>query len=154
MAEKISCFEMKNLWALNTLAIYFSISKIRVLIQITLCRNARIQMVLSKSNRFSEEETQNYTSRTKKKKKGTSMWNAWVLWIFVLLHASNFIRKLKIVAYRGSSTIPPSSKLELLCQCEMTSIVTKNSIIDDMGVQDLPLVYLFSVQNITKNIKT
>ena len=24
------------------------------------------------------------------KKKGTSMWNAWVLWVFVLLHASNF----------------------------------------------------------------
>ena len=62
--------------------------------------------------------------------------------------------KLKIITYRGSSTIPPSSKLELLCQYEMTSIVTKSSIIDDLGVRDLPLVCLFSVQNITKKIKT
>ena len=73
MAEKISCFEMKHFWTLNTLAIYFSISKIRVFIQITICRNARIQMVLSKNKRFSEEETKNYTSRTEKRKRGTSM---------------------------------------------------------------------------------
>ena len=58
------------------------------------------------------------------------------------------------MAYRDSSTIPSWSKLELLCQYEMTSIVTKSSIIDDLGVQDPPLVCLFSVQNITKNIKT
>ena len=62
--------------------------------------------------------------------------------------------KLKIIPYRGSSMIPPSSKLELLCQYEMISIVTKNSIIDDLGVRDPPLVCLFSVQNITKKIKT
>ena len=46
---------------------------------------------------------------------------------------------LKKIAYRGSFTIPSSSKLELLCQCEMTSwyyIVTKSSI-------DLPLVCFF-----------
>ena len=73
MAEKISCFEMKNFWALNTLAIYFNISKIRVLIQITICRNARIQMVLSKNNRFSAEEAKTYTPHTEKRKKGTSM---------------------------------------------------------------------------------
>ena len=62
--------------------------------------------------------------------------------------------KLKIIAYRGNSTIPPSSKLELLCQYEMTSIFTKSSIIDDLGVRDPPLVCLFSVQKITKKIKT
>ena len=62
--------------------------------------------------------------------------------------------KLKTIAYRGSSTIPPSSQLELLCQCELTSIVRKSSIIDDLGVRDPPLVCLLSVQNITKNIKT
>ena len=73
MAKKISYFEMKNFWTLNTPAIYFNISKTRVLIQITICRNARIQMVLSKNNGFSEEETKNYTARTKKRKKGTSM---------------------------------------------------------------------------------
>ena len=61
--------------------------------------------------------------------------------------------KLKLIAYRGSSTIPPSSKLELLCQYKMTSIVTKSLIIDDLGVRDLPLVCLISVQNITKKIK-
>ena len=62
--------------------------------------------------------------------------------------------KLKIIVYRGSSTIPPSSKLKLLCQYEMTSIVRKSSIIDDLGVHDPSVVRLFSVQNITKKIKT
>ena len=57
MAETISCFEMKNFRALNTLTSYLNISKIRVLIQITLCRNPRIQMDLSKNNCFSAEET-------------------------------------------------------------------------------------------------
>ena len=73
--------------------------------------------------------------------------------VFVLLHDSNFIMETED-AYRGSSTIPPSSKLELLCQYKMTSIVTKSSIIDDLGVRDPPLVCLFSVQNITRKIKT
>ena len=73
--------------------------------------------------------------------------------VFVLLHDSNFIMETED-AYRGSSTIPPSSKLELLCQYKMTSIVTKSSIIDYLGVRDPPLACLFSVQNITKNIKT
>ena len=36
----------------------------------------------------------------------------------------------------------------------MTSIVTKSSIIDDLGVRHPPLVCLFSVQNITEKIKT
>ena len=46
-------------------------SKIRVLIQVTLCANARIQMDLSKNkhNRFSAEEAINYIPRTKKRKK-------------------------------------------------------------------------------------
>ena len=125
MAEKISYFEMKNFRALNTLTRYLNISKIKVLIQITFCRNPRIQMALY----------------------------AWVLLVFVLLHVSNFIMETED-AYRGSSTISPSSKLELLCQYEMTSTVTKNSIIDDLGVRDPLLVCLFSVQNITKKIKT
>ena len=69
MAEKISCFEMKNSRALNTLTSYLNISKIRVLIQITLCRNARIQMDLSKNNCFSAEEAKNYIPHTEKRKK-------------------------------------------------------------------------------------
>ena len=57
-------------------------SKIRVLIPITLCRNARIQMDLSKNkhNRFSAEQAINYIPRTDI-----------VLWVFVLPYSSNFI---------------------------------------------------------------
>ena len=134
---------MKNFWALKTLTVYLNISRLRVLIQIALCRNARIQMNLSKNNHFSAEEAKNYIPRTKKQKKVPGCEILPILsW------------KLKIIVYRRSSTILPSSKLELLGQYEMTSIVTKNSIIDDLGVRDLPLVCLFSVQNITKKTKT
>ena len=65
--------------------------------------------------------------------------------------------KLQIIAYRGSSTISPTIKLELVCQYKMTSIDTKSSIIDDLGVCDQSLVLfvsLFSVQQIAKEIKT
>ena len=46
-------------------------SKIRLLIQITLCRNARIKMDLSKNkhNRFSAEEPVNYIPHNEKRKK-------------------------------------------------------------------------------------
>ena len=50
--------------------------------------------------------------------------------------------------------IPTSSKLELLCQYEIICNFTKSSIIDDLGVRDPPLVCLFSMQNITKKVKT
>ena len=50
-------------------------------------------------------------------------------------------QKLKIIAYRGSSTIPPSYKLELICQYEITSIDTNSSITDDLGVRDQPLFF-------------
>ena len=108
-------------------------------------------MDLSKNNYFSAEEAKSYIPRAEKE--GASIWNACVLLVLVLFYDSNFIMETKD-AYRGSSTIPPSSKLELLCQYKMTSIVTKSSIIDDLGVRDLPLVFLFSVENITKKIKT
>ena len=49
-------------------------------------------MALSKNNRFSSEEAINYIPRTEKKG-AASMWNAPVLWVFVFLHASNFIIK-------------------------------------------------------------
>ena len=134
--------------------IYSNISKIRVLIQIALSRNARIQMDLSKNNRFSAEEARNYIPRTDKRKKVP---------VCEMLEFSGSLSpsmlpilpwNLKIVAYRDSSTIPRSSKLELLFQYEMTSIFTKSSIIDGLRVRDPPLVRLFSVQNITKKIKT
>ena len=69
MAEKILCFEMLNFRALNTLTSYLNISKIRVLIKMTLRRNARIQMDLSKNNCFSAEEAKNYIPHTEKRKK-------------------------------------------------------------------------------------
>ena len=138
-------FQNDKFPGLEHLSIYSNISKVRVLIQITLNRNAKIQMDPSKNNRFSAEEAINYIPCTKKRKKVPAC---------EMLEFSGSLSspmlpilswKLKIIAYRGSSTIPPSSKLELLCQYEMTSIVTKSSIIDDLGVRDPPLVCLFSV---------
>ena len=82
--------------------IYSNISKIRVLIQIALSRNARIQMDLSKNNRFSAEEARNYIPRTDKRKKVP---------VCEMLEFSEFLSssmlpmsswKLKIIAYRGS----------------------------------------------------
>ena len=89
-------------------------SKIRLLIQITLCRNARIQMDLSKNkhNRFSAEEAINYIPHTKKRKKVP---------VCKMLESSGSLSspllqywswKLKIIAYRDSSTSHPSSKLD------------------------------------------
>ena len=69
MTENISRFEMKNFRDLNTVTSYLNISKIRVLIQIKLCRNPRIQMDLSKNNCFSADEVKNYIPRTEKRKK-------------------------------------------------------------------------------------
>ena len=60
VAEKISCFEMTNFQALDTLTIHSNISKIRLLIPIIICKNARIQMDISKKNRFSAEKAINY----------------------------------------------------------------------------------------------
>ena len=145
---------MKNARALNTLTSYLNISKIRVLIQITLCRNCRIQMDLSKNNCFSPEREKNHILRIEKKKKVPVYEMLEFSWSLSSSMIPILSWKLKIVAYRRSSTIPPSSKLKLLCQCDMTSIVNKSSIMDDLGVRDPPLVCLFSVQNITKKIKT
>ena len=145
---------MKNFRALSTLTSYLNISKVRVLIQTTLCRNARIQMDLLKNKCFSAEEAENVIPCTEKRKK-VPVYEMFEFSRSLSSSLSPILSwKLKIIAYRGSSTIPPSSKLELLCQYKMTSIVTKSSIIDDLGVRDLPLVYLFSVQKITKKIKT
>ena len=60
---------MTNFRALDTLNIYSDISKIKVLIQIILCRNIRVQMDISKDNRFSAEEAINHIPRTEKRKK-------------------------------------------------------------------------------------
>ena len=91
-------------------------------------------MELSKNNRFSVEGVTNYISRTQKRKKVP---------LCEMLESSGSLSspmipilswKLKIIVYRGSYTILPSSELELLCQCKMNSIFTKSSIIDDFRV--------------------
>ena len=68
-----------------------------------------------------------------------------------------FSWELKIIAYKGSFTIPSSSKLELLCQCVMTSwyyIVTKSSIVDDLWVQDPAVVcFFFLWETLPKRLK-
>ena len=61
------------------------------------------------------------------------MWNAWALWVFVLPYASNFIME----------TENDSIQRQLY----------DSSIIDDLGVRDPPLAFLFAMQNITKKIK-
>ena len=90
MAGKISCFEITNFRALNTFTINSNISKVGVLIQITLCWKVRIQMDLSKNNCFSAEEAINYIPRTEKRKRYYYV-KFWVLWVLILPHASNFI---------------------------------------------------------------
>ena len=59
---------MTNFQALDTLTIYSNISKIRLLIQISLCRNAKIQMDISKKNRFSAEKAMSYFPSHREKK--------------------------------------------------------------------------------------
>ena len=116
VVEKISCFKMKNFRAFDTLTIYSNSFKIRVLIHKTLCRNARIQMDILKNNRFSAEETINYIPRTEKRKKVPvcEMIESFGSLSSPMLPILSW--ELKIIVY-----IPPSSKLELLCQYEMTS---------------------------------
>ena len=132
---------MTNFHALDTRTIYSNISKIRLLIQISLCRNARIQKDISKKIRFSAETAKIIFPRTEKRNKVS---------ICEILESSPmlpiFSWELKIIAYEVSFNIPLSSKLELLRQYEMTSwyyIVTKSSIVDDLWVRDTPLICFF-----------
>ena len=111
-------------------------------------------MDLSKNNCLSAEKAKYYIPGTEKRQKVPVYEMLEFSWSLSSSMIPILSWKLKIIAYRGSSTIPPSSKLELFCQYEMTSIVTNSSIIGDLGVRDMPLVCLFSVQKITKKIKT
>ena len=78
-------------------------------------------MDLSRNNPFSAEEAINYVPRTEKRKKVPirEMLESSEVWSSSMLPILSW--KLKIIAHRGSSTIPPSSKLELLCKYETTS---------------------------------
>ena len=120
MAEKISYFEMTNFRALHTLSIYSNISKIRILIQIKLCRDTRIQVDSSKNNHFSTKEAISYIPWTEKRKK---------VIVCEILESSGSLSssivpilswKLQIIVCRGRNTILTLSKLELFCQYIMT----------------------------------
>ena len=94
------------------------------------------------SHKLTVSHNKLYSSH-QEKKEGTSMWNAWAFWVFVPQILPILPCKLKIITYKSSSAIPPSSKSKLLCQYEMNSwhyIVTKTSIIDVLEVRDPPLV--------------
>ena len=110
-------------------------------------------MDLSNNNHFSVEEVINYISRTKKRKKVP---------VFEMLDFPGFLsfpmhpnlsRKLKIIAYRGISTIPASFKLEQFCQDEMTSILTKSSIIDNLGNEICLWFACFLCKTLLKGLK-
>ena len=97
----------------------FNISKIRLLIQVILCRNARIQMDISKKNRFLAEKAVSYFPSHWIKVPVSEMIESTGFFFSPMLPI--FLWKLKIIAYRGGFTISSSSRLELLCQCEMTA---------------------------------
>ena len=148
---------MTNLKALDTLTICCNISKIRLLIQISVCRHARIQMDISKKNCFSAGKAINYFPSLREKKSGTNMWNAWVFRIFLLSYASNFLMGTEDNSIQNSFTILALPKLELPRQFEITfwyHIVRKSSIVDDLWVEDSPLVcFFFLWETLPKRIK-
>ena len=82
------------------------------------------------------------------KKEGTTMWNVWVRCVFVLFDHGNW--------REAGLRLPHHLNLSCFVDKVMTSwyyVVTKRSIIDDVGVRDPTLVCLFLVQNITKKVK-
>ena len=81
---------MTNFWALNTLSSYLNISKIIVLIQITLCRNARIRMVYQRTT-VSQQRKQKIILLALRKEKRYLYVKCLNSLVFVLLHASNFV---------------------------------------------------------------
>ena len=110
-------------------------------------------MDLSNNNHFSVEEVINYISRTEKRKKVP---------VCEMLDFSGSLSfpmhptlswKLKIIAYRGISTIPTSFKLEQFCQYEMTSILTKSSIIDNLGTEIRLWFVCFLCKTLPKRLK-
>ena len=118
---------MKNFRDLDTLTIYLNISKIRLLDQIKLCRNASIEMDPSKNNRFSAEEAMNYIPHTKKKKKVPICEMLEYFQTLLSYMLSSLSQKLKIMAWPAITT---SLKFELSL-----------------------FIFLFSVQSITKRLK-
>ena len=148
MPENISCFEMKNFRALNFFTSYLNISKtIRVLIQITLCRNARIQMDLSKNNCFSAEEAKNYIPHTEKRKKVPVYEMLEFSWSSSSSMVPILSWKLKLHTEAALRFLTLSIRNDFHCHKELHHRWSGNPI-------SAFIFCLFSVQNITKNNKT
>ena len=78
-------------------------------------------MDLAQNNRFSTEEAIYCIPRAKKRKKVPACEMLESSGSFYSSMLPILLWKLKIIAYRGRSMIPTSSKLELFCQYVMTS---------------------------------
>ena len=112
-----------------------------------------MQMDLSNNNHFSVEEAIDYIPRTERRKKVPV---CEMLYFFMSLSFPTHPTlswKLKIIAYRGISTIPTSFKLERFCQEEMTSIVTKSSIVDNLGTEIRLWFVCFLCKTLPKRLK-
>lgn len=144
---------MKNFRDLDTLTIYLNISKIRLLDQIKLCRNANIEMDPSKKNCFSGEEAKNYMPRTEKIKQVPICEMLEYFQTLLSYMLSSLSQKLKIMAWPAITT---SLKLELFCQYVMPSrhyIVTKSSIIYYTEIRCPPLFFFIFCAEHYKKIK-
>ena len=101
-----------------------------------------------KEQQFLNRGSNKFYCSHREKKEGTSMWNAWVLCVFVLFYHGKWRKAGLQLLYHLS--------LSCFVNKVMTSwyyVVTKSFIIDDVVVPDPPLVCLFPVQNITKKIE-
>ena len=101
-----------------------------------------------KEQQFLNRGSNKFYCSHREKKEGTSMWNAWVLCVFVLFYHGNWREAgLRLLHHLSLSCFV--SKVMTF----RYYFVTKSSIIDYFGVRDPALVCLFPVQNITKKIK-
>ena len=83
----VSKWQMSRLWTPLQFILIFP--KQDYWFKLTHCRNARIEMDISKKNRLSAERPLNYFPSSQEN--FISMWNAGVLRVFVLYHASIFL---------------------------------------------------------------
>ena len=110
-------------------------------------------MDLSNNNHFSVEEVINYISRTEKRKKVPVCEMLDFSGSLSFPMHSTLSWKLKIIAYRGISTIPTSFKLEQFCQYEMISILTKSSVIENLGTEIRQWFVCFLCKTLPKRLK-
>ena len=101
-----------------------------------------------KEQQFLNRGSNKFYCSHREKKEGTSMWNAWVLCVFVLFYHGNW--------WEAGLRLVHHLSLSCFVNKVMTFwyyVVTKSSITDDVGVRDPPLLCPFPVHNVTKKIK-